>query len=508
MRYIDGETLSKSLEELHGTAGHMLKIWLVLKHMGLEPGSNPVEITTSNSTNALTQLFAFGDDEKRFLVPFSHTPRYYTMKSDASRSIVQSTIRRWCTSGSVVTCDPSNFLKISDGAQLAVECARRYPLGLGYGEDGFAIEDGQRVALPRTAFAVWYGRKTAIPDDEDPRRYLVQQMERELHLSADEIGLIFVDDGMKVGVSSQPLSDQDIFQICSPFIAGEYNNTVEILSEDYSDYVRRVRTMTPQLDTVPWLRSNPDAELDALLETPGGAILLYGPPRTGKTRAIDERVSRSDPRRATIQIHDGWTYDNLVEGLMPDDSGDWSWKSGPLKEAIETGKEFVVLEEVNRTALSQALGEVFSLIETAYRGEENALTLRSGHRFWIPSTTTFFFTMNTVDKSTEEVDDALLGRVAAIDFPPDSGALLEMLDSNGVPQDVSASLATVFTAIQDVYPLGHGYFAPLQGSVTGTEVALLYKTRIRPVIANFLGELRAGELTPVENLMGELFGLS
>lgn len=31
----------------------MLKIWLVLKHMGLEPGAPAVKIDTSNSTDSL-----------------------------------------------------------------------------------------------------------------------------------------------------------------------------------------------------------------------------------------------------------------------------------------------------------------------------------------------------------------------------------------------------------------------------------------------------------------------
>ena len=111
---------------------------------------------------------------------------------------------------------------------------------------------------------------------------------------------------------------------------------------------------------------------------------MYGPPRTGKTRQIDAIVARNSEDRSTIQIHDGWGYDHLVEGLKPDADGHWAWADGPLKSAIVSGRKYIVLEEINRTAISQALGEVFSLIEDGYRGESNGITLRSGQKLWIP----------------------------------------------------------------------------------------------------------------------------
>ncbi|MFX7973046.1 AAA family ATPase, partial [Acinetobacter baumannii] len=78
----------------------------------------------------------------------------------------------------------------------------------------------------------------------------------------------------------------------------------------------------------------------------------------------------------------------------------------------------IVLEEANRTQLSQALGEVFSLLENAYRGGKFAIKLRSNKSLSVSPDTMFVFTMNTLDNSTEEVDDALLGRVASVEFPP------------------------------------------------------------------------------------------
>jgi len=148
--YVNEATLRSSVRQLFGTAGHLLKIWFVLKEMGLTTQGDFVDLDTSNSTPALETLFSYGSPSRDFYVPFAHTKRFLTMKHDASRSIIQTTVKRWEDSGSVVTCDPTDFLNIeqrSDG-KLRVTTSRSYPLGLGYGESGFAVNDGERVSIP------------------------------------------------------------------------------------------------------------------------------------------------------------------------------------------------------------------------------------------------------------------------------------------------------------------------------------------------------------------------
>jgi 5-methylcytosine-specific restriction endonuclease McrBC GTP-binding regulatory subunit McrB len=277
--------------------------------------------------------------------------------------------------------------------------------------------------------------------------------------------------------------------------------------ESYPAYVRRVRSMSSQFELPAWLRADPERDVQSLIESGASAILLYGPPRTGKTRCIDALTPRTAAHRATIQIHDGWTYDHLIQGFMPDAEGHWAWKAGALVEAIRSGtKTTIVLEEINRTLLTQALGEVFSLIERDYRGEANAVALRSGELFWIPKNVLILMTMNTVDKSTEEVDDALLGRIAAVEFPPSTPALIAMLEANGVPAPDRAKLAEVHAGILAVYPLGQGYFADLAASPSPLDILRYYKTRIRPVLFASLGELRAQELVGIDNLLNDAYG--
>lgn len=506
--FIDKKTLSAALGDVYGTAGHLIKIWFALKHMGLGRSKEGVEVDTSNSTPSLTRLFSCGASDGSFYVPFSHTRRYLTMKHDASRSIIQTTIQRWASSGSVVTCDPTSFIDISlaAGNRLIVNTGRRYPFGLGIDESGFALEDGARVNIPIKAFSVWYGRRTEIPVGHDPANYLVGRMLEELNISHEESSLIFVEDEIAITLRAEMMSDNEIFEVCSVFISGDGAPSSEILHEDFTQYTRRVSGMISGLDQPKWMRVSPKSDVDSLLKGGAKALLLYGPPRTGKTHLIDSIVARNADERCTIQIHDGWGYDNLIQGLKPSPEGKWAWESGPLKEAIENGKKFIVLEEINRTAISQALGEVFSLIEDSYRGEHNAITLRDGKKFYIPDDVVFVMTMNTIDKSTEEVDDALMGRIAAVELPPRAEELAEMLAENHIPTDSRQKLAELFSGILAVYPLGHGYFAGLNGELSGYQVIQYYKARIRPVLANYLGELKAADLANIDNLVDELFG--
>ena len=148
--YVTGTCLSEALQRLYGSAGHLLKIWFTLKHMGFREGAEGIAIDTSNSTPSLRRLFAYGAADQGFYVPFAHTPRYLTMKHDAARAIIQTNVQRWATSGSVVTCDPTDFLSISNTPDrgLVAAPARRYPLGLGMGSGGFALEDGNPCCRP------------------------------------------------------------------------------------------------------------------------------------------------------------------------------------------------------------------------------------------------------------------------------------------------------------------------------------------------------------------------
>src|SRR5438067_1772382 len=145
------------------------------------------------------------------------------MKGDAGRSIIQTNIQRWHASGSVVTCDPTGFLDIqggSDGA-LLVAPTRSYPIGLGFGPNGFALHEDERVCIPATSFAVWYLRKQALPirtGGEVEAAKLVESMRAELDISSAEYEAIFVDDDLPITTTGAPLTNAEVYRVCSSFL--------------------------------------------------------------------------------------------------------------------------------------------------------------------------------------------------------------------------------------------------------------------------------------------------
>lgn len=499
--------MKAAIRDLRGSADHLFKIWLTFKRMGLDIDRPAIVVDTANSTTALEFLFGGALSSGEFFVPFARTPRFMTIKSDASRSIIQTTAQRWASSGSVVTVDPSDYIDFrptTDG-DISVRPGRRYPLGLGHGKNGFAPDEDLRLSVPIHALAAWIGRTTPIPDDADGADFLVNAMLDDLSITAQERDLVFCNDDLPLSFQGAVLSRDELNTICRAQLDDKSEPVVEMHRESFTEYSRRVRRMSPDLEKPQWLRRNPEDGLGALVEQGHRAILLYGPPRSGKTRLVDRMWPRANANRITIQIHDGWSYEHLIQGMKPGGEGDWDWVDGPLKSAIESGVEIIVLEEANRTALSQALGEVFSLIETAYRGKQNAIVLRNGEPFWIPEETTILFTMNTVDRSTEDIDDALLGRVALLECPASGSALQAMLTEMGVDEEDRTSILELYGEILTVYPLGHGYFADLPQPLDGGGVLTHYVSRIRPVLQIALGDSHADELANIDNLVDQLF---
>lgn len=506
MPYITSDALSNALSDLKGTADHLLKIWFTLKQMGMT-NERSVVIDTSSSHDALVRLFAYGNPTGDFFIPFAHTDRFMTMKADADRSIIQTNLNRWAVSGSVVTVDPTAYLEIKaqSDSSLIIRPGRNYPLGLGYGKNGFALDENARVSIPLIAFGVWYYRQDNIERTDNLLEYFQTALHRDLNLSIAEQELIFTTAApsfWEVSFQDRPLTDTEIYHIVQNSLQAKVDKQT-VIHENYQQYITKVNSMTTTIQGPKWLNYDPLAQLKHLIENGSKAILLYGPPRTGKTRAIDVFYPRDGKERETIQIHSGWGYDELIVGLRPTDQSGWTYRYGPFVQALKAGITCIVLEEINRTEFSQAIGEVFSLIEPAYRGEQYQIRLRNGEQLCIPENVLIICTMNTLDRTTEEIDDAILGRMDAVEFPPRVENLQEMLANIGVHEATSQKLRLLFAFIQQYYPLGHGYFADLRPD---SNLLSYYLAKIRPVLQKHMKDYRDQELATIDEKVDELFG--
>jgi MoxR-like ATPase len=357
------------------------------------------------------------------------------------------------------------------------------------------------VQIPDLAFAIWYYRQEDLPDPFSADA-LIERLRNDLHLEHAEMEAVFVRDrDWTPALQPKPLSDTELYRLVTAWMDGR-GTQEQITKESQQQYSLRIQSTMSLPEGPQWLRTNPAEQLQNLIKSGSKAILLYGPPRTGKTRAIDEVIPRTDENRVTIQIHDGWGYDELMVSFRPNERGEWEWTKGELLEAIRANKKYIVLEEINRTQASQALGEVFSLLEEKYRGKENAITLRNKEPFFIPEDTIIIATMNTLDKSTEDLDDALLGRFAGVEYPARVEDLISLLESNKVAEEMRTKLSELFATIQQYYPLGHGYFAELKPA---GNVIDYYRARVRPVLQSHLKGYRDQDLANIDEKVDQLF---
>lgn len=212
--YLSKATITQALEDLKGSANPLLKVWLTLKAMGLN-ASTPVLVDTTNSKPALKALFNSGDPEGRFYIPFSSTQSDAWMSGQASRSIIQTTIKKWLD-GTITTVDPRGYLIISkSGRKYKVELASAYPIGLGEGQNGFARNDGLTLSVPMAQFAVWVFCRDSIPDGTtNVNDYLCAKLRTLLHLDSAEESRVFGVVPFNIATSNEPVTDENVFTLC------------------------------------------------------------------------------------------------------------------------------------------------------------------------------------------------------------------------------------------------------------------------------------------------------
>lgn len=121
---------------------------------------------------------------------------------------------------------------------------------------------------------------------------------------------------------------------------------------------------------------------------------------------------------------------------------------------------------------------------------------------YIPEDTTIIMTMNTIDASTEDIDDALIGRMASVYFPPRVEDLDEILRNNNIDVEISEKIKEVFNSIQVNYPIGHGYFANFKA---GNDFKRYYLSHIRPVLTNHFDTYKTEVILQIDNVVDGLF---
>jgi len=227
-------------------------------------------------------------------------------------------------------------------------------------------------------------------------------------------------------------------------------------------------------------------------------IILYGPPGTSKTyyaKGLAFAIANDPNNIEFVQFHPSYSYEDFVEGIFPEvdkETGqvifkieDKTFKKLCKEAESNPDKNYVlIIDEINRADLSKVFGEIFSALE--YRKEVVKL-LYSREKFTIPTNLYIIGTMNTLDKSTIDIDFALMRRFKFFEVGPDAEVLKKILKQNGVKDDLIEKIVNAFNKIQEFYPLGHAYFKDVKCK---EDLKLLWKYQLSFLLKEYFTDLK------------------
>lgn len=227
-------------------------------------------------------------------------------------------------------------------------------------------------------------------------------------------------------------------------------------------------------------------------------VILYGPPGTSKTyyaKGLALAITNDPNNVEFVQFHPSYSYEDFVESIFPEvdeetkiikfDIKDKTFKKLCKKADANPDKKYVlIIDEINRADLSKVFGEIFSALE--YRKEAVKL-LYSGEKLTIPPNLYIIGTMNTIDKSTVDLDFALMRRFKFFEVNPDPNVLRKMLVENGVEEELIERIINVFKQIQEYYPLGHAYFKDVKSK---QDLKLLWNHQLSFLLKEYFTDLQ------------------
>ena len=269
-------------------------------------------------------------------------------------------------------------------------------------------------------------------------------------------------------------------------------------------------------------------------------IVFTGAPGTGKTYfalKLAEEFAGDVSRVARVQFHPSYDYTDFVEGLRPiRGSAEISFerKDGIFKTICKKAKDdpenryVLVIDEINRGDISKIFGELFSLIESDYRDEKNAVFTQYSNlidesnpvegewefqKFWVPENVFIIGTMNDIDRSVESMDFAIRRRFSWIEMKASEhlGMLGCLSDSEIRTKCISKMKAinekiSTTPGLGEAFEIGGSYFRHIEEE-KGTEnekFDALWRHYIGPIIKEYLRGFNSSTLfNEIKNVYDE-----
>lgn len=220
-------------------------------------------------------------------------------------------------------------------------------------------------------------------------------------------------------------------------------------------------------------------QVKGLIDSGSVGVVLSGPPGTSKSwyaRRVAAKLVDGDGSRVDfIQFHPSYSYDDFIEGYVPNSKGSGTFEVKPKlflrlclrARANPERLHVLVIDELNRGDPIRAFGELLTYIERDYR-DQNVVLAYSGQRVAVPRNVFVLATMNPYDKSVIDLDDALERRFDRIALDPSVAILKKLLATAGMQEALVGKVIQFFVMANKKSPhgIGHAFFVGMKDEAT------------------------------------------